>query len=188
MPRMVTLPMFENEDSKMKQDKKEKWSYQQWYENNKEKLSQKRKDKYQKDPKHRAKVLKQNDISRAKKALDKPFKMRSRLPKKRKPLLVKAFMGDAVQEATMVHIGDFSKSIKRSIATIYKWEKAGLLPRTPFFLSSKSKQERLYTAGMIDVVKKSLSTRLNVSLSDLRFREEIVAGWKLIGVSIEGKK
>ena len=87
----------------------------------------------------------------------------------------------------MVHVGAFARAIGRSVPTIHQWERVGLLPRTPFSLEGKNKQERLYTAEMIGVVRTVLSTRgATISASDLRFRQEIEDGWNSIGVSVGG--
>jgi len=165
------------------------WTYRGWYEKNKEALSQRRKDRYHKDRDYREKVLEQNKDYRAKKSQEKPDqpKVKVRTPKHRKPVEMKVKIGGKMQEVNMVHVGAFARAIGRSVPTIHQWERVGLLPRTPFTLEGKNKQERLYTAEMIGVVRTVLSTRgATISASDVRFREEIIDGWNSIGVHVGG--
>lgn len=163
------------------------WTYRGWYEKNKAALSQRRKDRYHKDQEYRGKVLEQNKDYRAKKSQEKPAqpKVKVRTPKHRKPVSLKVKIGGQMQEVNMVHVGAFARAIGRSVPTIHQWERVGLLPRTPFMLEGKNKQERLYTAEMIGVVRTVLSTRgATISASDSRFRQEITEGWNSVGVSI----
>jgi DNA-binding transcriptional regulator YiaG len=164
------------------------WTYRAWYERNKEALSKKRKERYHKDKEYREKVLEQNKEYREKKAKEKPqqSKTKVRTPKHRKPVAMKIKIGGRMQDVNMVHVGAFARAIGRSVPTIHQWERVGLLPKTPFFLRGKDKQERLYTAEMIGVVRTVLSTRgATVSASDTAFRQEIEDGWRSLGVSIK---
>ena len=166
---------------------KTEWTYRGWYEENKAALSKRRKERYHKDKEYRDKVLEQNKDYRAKKAKDKPqqSKTKVRTPKHRKPVSMKVKISGKSQEVSMVHVGAFARAIGRSVPTIHQWERVGLLPRTPFNLRGKNKQERLYTAEMIGVVRTVLSTRgATVSASDSAFRREIEDGWRNLGVTI----
>jgi hypothetical protein len=167
------------------------WTYRGWYEKNREALSKRRKDRYHKDRDYRDKVLEQNKDYRAKKSQEKPAppKVKVRTPKHRKPVTMKVKISGKLQEVNMVHVGAFARAIGRSVPTIHQWERVGLLPRTPFMLEGKNKQERLYTAEMIGVVRTVLSTRgATISASDLRFRQEIEDGWSSVGVSVGDEK
>jgi hypothetical protein len=167
---------------------KTEWTYRGWYEENKEALSKRRKERYHKDKDYRDKVLEQNKDYRAKKAQEKPQqpKAKVRTPKHRKPVSMKVKIGGKTQEINMVHVGAFARAIGRSVPTIHQWERVGLLPKTPFSLHGKNKQERLYTAEMIGVVRTVLSTRgATVSSSDHAFRKEIEDGWRGLGISIK---
>ena len=163
------------------------WTYRGWYEKNKEALSQRRKERYHKDKGYRDKVLEQNKDYRAKKSQERPAqpKVKVRTPKHRKPVVMNVEIYGKLQEVSMVHVGAFARAIGRSVPTIHQWERVGLLPKTPFTLIGKNKQERLYTAEMIGVVRKVLSTRgTTVSASDLLFRQEIEEGWQSLGISM----
>lgn len=166
------------------------WTYRGWYEKNKEALSQRRKDRYHRDRDYREKVLEQNKDYRAKKSQAKPAspKVKVRTPRHRKPVMMKVMIGGSLQEVGMVHVGAFARAIGRSVPTIHQWERVGLLPRTPFTLDGKNKQERLYTAEMIGVVRAALKQRgATVSTSDTEFRREIVEGWGAVGVVVGGE-
>jgi len=169
-------------------DEASEWTYRAWYEKNKEALSQRRKERYHKDKEYREKVLEQNKDYRAKKAKERPQqpKTKVRTPKHRKPVPMRVKIGGKTQEVNMVHVGAFARAIGRSVPTIHQWERVGLLPKTPFLLIGKDKQERLYTAEMIGVVREALSTRgATVSASDSAFRTEIEDGWRDLGISIQ---
>ena len=167
---------------------KTEWTYRGWYEQNKDALSQRRKERYHKDKDYRDKVLEQNKDYRAKKAQEKPQqpKTKVRTPKHRKPVAMKVKIGGKMQEVNMVHVGAFARAIGRSVPTIHQWERVNLLPKTPFYLRGKNKEERLYTAEMIGVVRTVLSTRgATVSSSDTAFRKEIEDGWRSLGISMK---
>jgi len=164
------------------------WTYRGWYEKNKEALSKKRKERYRSDKDYREKVLEQNKDYRAKKAKEKPSQQKTkvRTPKHRKPVSLKVVLNGKAQELSMVHVGAFARAIGRSVPTIHQWERIGLLPRTPYLLSGKNKQERLYSADMIGVVRSVLSTRgTTVATADTAFYQEIRDGWEALGVIVE---
>jgi DNA-binding transcriptional regulator YiaG len=163
----------------------EEWTYKGWYEKNKEALSQRRKKRYRADKKYREKILEQNKDYRVRRSQENPSpdKAKVRTPKHRKPVSIKVTIGKVIQDVSMVHIGAFARAIGRSVPTIHQWERVGLLPKTPFLLDGKNKQERLYTADMIGVVRTALSTRgTTISASDRNFHQEIEDGWKALGV------
>jgi len=166
-------------------DDESKWTYKDWYKRNKERLAERRKVKYHSDKKHRKKVLEQNREWRSNKTKERGEKPKPkvRIPKHRKPVEMTVQINGSTEETSLVHIGTFARIIGRSVPTIHQWERLGLLPRTPYLLTSRNKQERLYTEGMIQVVKKALSTRgPTISSADSTFREEIVEGWETAGV------
>lgn len=168
-----------------------KWTYKQWYERNKEKLAERRKARYHSDKKYKAKVLKQNKDYREKKAkerdTEKPkIKPKLRSPKQRQPIEREVQVNGHRERVVLFHIGELARALGRSVGSIHQWERIGLLPRTPYLSKSKKKKERLYTEGMIDVIKDVLKTRgKTVSSSDPLFRQEVVEGWTKLGVNVE---
>lgn len=164
------------------------WTYRGWYERNREALSEKRKQRYHQNKEYRDKVLEQNKNYRAKKAKEKPLqpKAKVRTPKHRKPVQMEIVLKGKVHQLALVHVGAFARAIGRSVPTIHQWERVGVLPKTPFLLRGKNKQERLYSADMIGVVRAALSTRgATVSSSDQAFYQEIKDGWEALGVLVE---
>lgn len=166
------------------------WTYKDWYERNKGKLAARRKARYHSDKKYRKNVLKQNrkyQAGLAKEREEAP-KPRVRIPKHRRPVEMSVEIGGSIRTIDMVHIGSFARAIGRSVPTIHQWERRGLLPRTPYLLQSKNKQERLYTEDMIRVVREVLVTRgPTVSASDSMFRQEILDGWRAAGIAVLGE-
>lgn len=178
----------QNGKSETPSDEQTAWTYRGWYEKNKEALSLKRKERYHSNKEYREKVLEQNKDYRARKAKEKPSqpKAKVRTPKHRKPVSLKISVNGKPQDVAMVHVGAFARAIGRSVPTVHQWERIGLLPRTPFLLSGKNKQERLYSADMIGVVRNVLSTRgTTVASTDTAFYQEIRDGWAALGVLVE---
>ena len=164
-----------------------KWTYKDWYERNKSKLAERRKGKYKSDKKYRQKVLEQNREYRSRKAKERQSKPKPkvRIPKHRKPVEMPVQVNGHIENVQMVHIGAFARAIGRSVPTIHQWERLGLLPRTPYLLKSKNKQERLYTEAMIVVVRETLSTRgPTISSSDPTFWQEVTNGWAAAGIAV----
>ena len=179
--------MSDEKDVDVADDDESKWTYKDWYDRNKDRLAERRKSKYHSDKKHRKKVLEQNREYRAKKAkerISKP-KPKVRIPKHRKPVEMMVEVNGVPEMTLLVNVGAFARAIGRSVPTIHQWERLGLLPRTPYLLTSRSKKERLYTESMIVVVRKALVTRgKTVSSSDRAFRQEIIEGWEAAGIVV----
>jgi hypothetical protein len=176
-----------NKEATCIEDDESKWTYKDWYERNKDRLAERRKVKYHSDKKHRKKVLEQNREWRANKAKERSEKPKPkvRIPKRRKPIEMVVEIHGKSAKVNLVHIGTFANAIGRSVPTIHQWERLGMLPRTPYLLRSKSKQERLYTEDMIHVVRHVLSTRgPTISSADSTFKEEIIEGWEAAGVVV----
>jgi DNA-binding transcriptional MerR regulator len=74
-----------------------------------------------------------------------------------------------------------AERIGRSVDTLNHWSKVGLLPVTPL---RSPRGDRLYTDGMILVMKMAIMKRGQVSVKDQTFRAEIVSGWRELGVEI----
>jgi hypothetical protein len=163
------------------------FSYKDWYEKNKEGLADKRKKKYHSDKKYRAKVKAWNKIYAARQRTEQKDKPKSkvRVPKHRRPIVLKVIVYGESAEVKLVYVGAFARAIGRSVQTVHEWEKRELLPRTPYLLIGDTKRERLYTADMVLVVKGVLAKRgLKISTSDPTFRQEIVDGWRVAGTEV----
>lgn len=164
------------------------WTYADWYEKNKKELSDRRRQRYVDDPEYKQKVLDQNRRYRERMAKEQANfpKPRVRIPRHRKPVTLGIPIHGVVVQKNLVHVGSFSRAIGRSVPTIHQWERTGVIPRTPFLLVGANKQERLYTAEMIHVVRAALESRNGqVSSSDGTFYRDVFNGWKGIGVDAE---
>lgn len=169
----------------MKKDDQPTWSYKEWYKEHSSELAEKRRQRYKSDPDYKQKVLDQNRAYREKKSQEAARipKPRVRIPRHRKPVALSVPINGVETLKQLVHVGYFARAIGRSVPTIHQWERSGILPRTPFMLTGRNKQERLYTAEMIAVVRSALEKRNGtISSSDQSFHEDIVRGWKDIGV------
>lgn len=158
--------------------------FAQYYEVNRESLSQKRKEKYENDPEYR---------ERAKQAAKR---RRKRLKKEREELRAKGLLPSSdrrtgPREPVEVLIGDSrmlaytitvaAQKVGRSPDTLNYWAKKGLLPQTPV---RSPRGERLYTDGMILIIKSAVMKRGEVSAKDGMFRQEILEGWRQLGLPV----
>ena len=170
---------------KKKEEQREPWSYQDWYDKNKDGLSQRRKDRYHTDPEYKERVLEQNKKYREKKRKEAAQipRPKVRVPRHRRPVIRTILLRGKPKTKELVHVGAFARIVGKSVPTIHQWERLGLLPRTPFYVNGKSKRERLFTSEMIEVVKEAVETRdRKISSKDPTFHDEIVKGWKKHGV------
>jgi hypothetical protein len=172
------------------EEEKKPWSYKDWYEKHRLELSEKRRQRYQEDPEYKKKVLAQNQAYRARKAKEEAERPRARVraQKQRRPILMEVRIHGQPTTKEMVHVGAFARAIERSVPTVHQWERLGLLPRTPFLLTGKSKQERLYTQEMIDAVLRAMEARNGViSASDKSFAADIREAWLSAGIEVPYK-
>jgi hypothetical protein len=154
-----------------------KTRFQLWYADNATKLAERRSTKYKEDPSHRQKLLDYNKAYRSK-------KLQERGPLVKQPLVMTIMIKGVNTVTRMIRISEFSQLINRSIQTIRSWEKKGSIPRTPFS-SGGQRRDRLYTAEMVEVVKSALLIKgNNISAADKSFHDEILAGWKLLGINM----
>jgi len=164
------------------------WTYKAWYTAHAADLAERRRKKYEEDPEYKRKVLEQNRLYRERKAKEESARPKPmiRIPKRRKPVVCMVPINGVLAPRQLVHIGEFARTIQRSVSTIHQWERAGVLPKTPFFVSGKGKQERLYTAEMIGVVKKVLELRNGTaSVADSTFPRDIIQGWRGAGIDAD---
>jgi hypothetical protein len=168
------------------------WTYKDWYERNKDAVSERRKARYQADRRYRKQILTRNREYRQKKLEEeiklglRPERSRKPPPGKKAPVIVpvKVYGRDVKKE--LLYVGMFADGIKRSVATVYYWERIGLLPKTPYFFQGRSKKERLYTDEMVDAVRSVMRARRNtISASDPTFHDEVLEAWRESGVPVE---
>jgi DNA-binding transcriptional MerR regulator len=82
----------------------------------------------------------------------------------------------------MFRVGVLAQAVDRMVVTVEQMEQRGILPETPFRYSGT--RYRLYTAGMIEVVRKALEKHPNgVKAEDAEaFHAEVIDGWRKLNV------
>jgi hypothetical protein len=73
-----------------------------------------------------------------------------------------------------------ASQVGRSIHVVDSWIRAGSVPPTPF---RTKRGDRLYTDGMIVVVREAVGSRKTVGSSKAVYKE-IVKGWSKLGIKI----
>jgi len=150
--------------------------YAKWYGQNKERISQKRKEAYAQDPEYREKVLSQSAQNRARRRRVPRVKVpRHQVPKKYKT-------GDG-GHVVLYSIGFFSIFIGRSVQSITEWEKAGMLPKTPYIQGTR--KFRFYTQRMMEVVRDIVGEKLRLYPVDPLMHEKITEAWRESGVPVD---
>lgn len=171
------------DDDRRRKDRREYQKY--YYEQNKEDLSKQRKDRYKNDPEYREKVkaaskryrAEQREKREKEKPKGAPVK-RERRP--RRPVVVKVNGSEVLAYTVPV----LASRVGRSINTINRWIYTGTIPKTPLW---SERGDRLYTDAMIRVVKMAIQFRGIVG-DDPAVRDEILDGWKSIGISVKRRK
>ena len=136
---------------------KDRAYYRTWWEKNRERVLEHRKDRYANDPEYRQRSAEYSRRSRQRKnqeereairdSDDGPGGMATRIPRMRKPESVE-WKGKMVKA---YGIDVLCRAIGRSRVTVYSWERKGWMPKTEL---KSLRDEKLYTAGMIEVVAK----------------------------------
>lgn len=162
---------------------KDRSDYQRdYYERQKEALSLKRKERYRSDPEARRKSIEASRTYRLKKKAERDAKIaRGEIPVghktgPRKPVLLKVG-GKKVNGYTITVLAE---RLSRSADTVNKWISSGVIPATPF---RSKRDDRLYTDGMILVVKLAIQSR-GIVRKDGGARDEIIKGWHNLGINI----
>ena len=169
----------------MTEDQTRRDYQREYYLQRKEKLSRRRKDRYRSDPEYREKAKaaarqyreeRRRQVAHLREIGELPPPIRQRGP--RKPVDVEV-RGEMVKAYT---ISTLASRINRSSSAINFWTRAGLLPKTPL---RSARGERLYTDGMIEVVKTALDKRSAVREKDKSFAREIRQGWRDLGIAVQ---
>jgi DNA-binding transcriptional MerR regulator len=103
-------------------------------------------------------------------------------PQKMVPVLKKVRFKDGVRELKLFRISALARAIGRSIVALEYMEKRGLIPETPFKVSSLNK--RLYSYEMIEVVRKALIDCGDRIKEDnaMHFKYLVEKGWRELGI------
>ncbi len=157
--------------------------FRTYYEENREELSDKRRDRYQSDPEYRERAKEAARVYRAKKKAE-----RDRLIAEgkiepasrggpRKPVEVQV----NGRPALAYTITTVANEVGRSVDALNNWAKSGIFPITPL---RSAGGDRLYTTAMILVLKDAILKRGTVSAKDESFCEEVLDGWRELGLDV----
>lgn len=148
------------------------WTFKSWYEEHGGGLNEERRNRYKSDPEYRAKVREWNRNSRERK-VERRREEREKELDAIKVKLPKIAYGsdvkinvDGKEVGTKIYtLGVLAKALGRAKVTLYKWEKDGLLPKTPF---RSPAGDRLYTPEMVLWIREVLEKSGHVSEEKVR--------------------
>lgn len=135
------------------------WSFKEWYEENGDDLNESRRKRYHEDETYREKVLTRNREA-ARRAREQR-KSAGRSTPAGRVKLSRATKGQSIdveidgkpQRLQVFTLGALAAYLGKSRRTLYKWEREGLLPDTPF---RSSGGHRLYTVESMEWIKSHL--------------------------------
>lgn len=142
--------------------------FQRWYAENRDTLLNKRRKRYRED-KDYAEKCRENARNRPRVGTQR-HGSRARRP------VAFVLGGRNMKGWTVAHL---AKRLGRSVPTIRNWVKSGAMPDSPI---RTDMGHRLYTDGMILVVRKAVAKRGRISAGDLGFHMEVSEGWLELGV------
>lgn len=157
--------------------------YRTYYEDHRADLSDKRRTRYETDPEYRENAKEAARRYRQKKKAERDqLRAEGKLPPARpkgprKPIEVSVNGTKALAHTITVA----AERIGRSVDTLNHWSKVGLLPGTPI---RSPRGDRLFTDGMILVIRMAVMKRGEVSVKDGTFKAEIENGWRSLGLEI----
>jgi len=151
--------------------------FEKYYEENKGKISSNRKRKYEADPEYRSRVMAASrDYREAHRSED-----RIRMPRYQKPVIEKA--GDG-SDVVLFSVGAMAAYLDRSVQAINHWERAGVLPPTPY---RDERGFRFYTTDMMAAVRDAVGNKRRLFPVDPQMRENVLRVWKECGVPVKAQ-
>lgn len=154
--------------------------FAEYYAKNKKRMSAERKRRYKQDPEYRERALQASRDYRERQR-DDDGGVRIRLPRYQKPIT--ATVGDGSKIA-LFSVGAFAVYLGRSVQAVTHWEKAGVLPQTPY---RNSRGFRFYTADMMAAVKKAVGSRRRLAATDSTMSDGIRRAWEQLGVPVKAR-
>lgn len=148
--------------------------FQRYYEENKEEINEKRRERYQNDPDYRARSLEASKRYRERKRK----KGRVRVARLR---AAKEYRTGDGAKIKLYSVGVFATFIGRSAQSLSHWEKRGIMPDTPF---RDTRGYRLFSRGMMEVVKREVGQKRRLYPVDPEMCERIREGWIGLGIPV----
>lgn len=135
-----------------------RFSYDDWYEENKTEFNKDRRSRYENDPEYRAKVLEWNRESRKRKREERLAERKAEAAAAKIKVTGSAYKASAValpdgSKVAAYSIGALASALKRSIQVLRLWEAEGVIPKTPH---QNAKGDRLYTFAQIKEIYETL--------------------------------
>jgi hypothetical protein len=150
--------------------------FDKYYKEKKGEISLARKEKYNTDPEHRDKIL---QASRDYRELHREDLVR--LPRFQKPLVLEAGDGGSV---ILFSVGAMASYLNRSVQAMNHWERAGILPPTPY---KDERGFRYYTNEMMAAVRDVVGNKRRLFPVEPTMRESILKGWREHGVPVKAQ-
>jgi hypothetical protein len=155
--------------------------YRKWYKNNRDDLLDRRRDK-------RVEFRRDHPDYKAPSVVRRLLDRRLEFNKKRQELIAKAPLGRTRRPVIRDGVTYFHSSFLSHIlgvrkVTIAKWERLGVLPKTPF----RRRGARLYTVEMIEAVQVAAPCVIGLPRGKkdrALFYRLVVDRWKALGVKI----
>lgn len=152
--------------------------FSKYYEENKGEINDKRKRRYEEDPDYKDRVL-QSSRDYRKRKREESGEPKMKLPRYARPMTVGTGDGG---EIDLFSIGAFAKLLGRNVQTINHWERALVLPPTPY---RDDRGFRFYTIEMMRSVKNAVSHKRRLFPVDEGIRKTIESDWKDQGVPLK---
>lgn len=159
--------------------------FSRYWQKNSVKVNKKRKQRYDSDPDYAEKARqaardyrkrKKEEILKEREEAGEPLVKKGGGPRKPKEIEVNGAITEAVT------IGTVASEIGVSVQKLNYWRKIGILPQTP--LESES-GEMLYTYGMVEAIKRTVSGLKRVTKKDKWIYNRIKSIWRMVGVVVD---
>jgi DNA-binding transcriptional regulator YiaG len=144
--------------------------FRRYYNENKDDINEKRRTRYQN---------KERSLAASKRYRDKRRKQgRVRVTR------LSAARVYATGDGGKIHlysVGVFATFVGRSSQSLSHWEKRGIMPDTPF---RDSRGYRLYSRGMMEIVKREVGSKRRLFPVDPEMHQRILDSWEKLGVPV----
>lgn len=157
----------------------------EYYLENKQEISKRKSERYKTDSEYKKAIAeaskRRNEKKKIERAMMREKGILNRKPYKRKNKHLFATIQD--NQVKLYSVRVLADKIKKTIGTVNNYIKLGIIPNTPFRMmkNGELKGARLYTDGMISVVRDNISSRVDRRSN---IGEKILQGWRDLGINI----
>lgn len=150
--------------------------FEAYYEENKDRINNERRRRYHMDPEYRTRVL--DDSRRYRDNKRGPTSRRVRMPRYHVPMVKETGDGGEIR---LFSVGAFAVSLGRSVQAINNWERAGILPQTPY---RDRRGFRYYTTDMMAAARHVAGEKRRLFPADPSMHDSIRREWTAQGVPL----